>query len=133
MNDSVRDAPFSFSCVCVCVFVRDREQLSLYESVELALCPSNPLLSLLSWRVLAMIWAFKVKEKPRPQTDTTKFCCCRRRSDRCRSLVRGSQARQLPEMGLALTAATPPGAPLLTRTRALVMQNIVGRFARTHS
>ena len=66
MNDSVRDGPFSFSCVCVCVFVRDREQLSLYESVELALCPSNPLLSLLSWRVLAMIWAFKVKEKPRP-------------------------------------------------------------------
>ena len=47
--------------------------------------------------------------------------------------VRGSQACQLPEMGLALTAATPPGAPLLTRTRALVMQNIVGRFARTKS
>ena len=36
-------------------------------------------------------------------------------------------------LGLALAAATPPGAPLLTRTRALVMQNIVGRFARTHS
>ena len=34
MNDSVRDAQFSFSCVCMCVFVRDREQLSLYESVE---------------------------------------------------------------------------------------------------
>ena len=36
-------------------------------------------------------------------------------------------------VGLAHAAATPPGAPLLTRTRALVMQNIVGRFARTQS
>ena len=42
--------------------------------------------------------------------------------------MRGSQARQLPKMGLALAAATPPGAPLLTRTRALVMQNIVRRL-----
>jgi len=36
-------------------------------------------------------------------------------------------------LGLTLAAATPPGAPLLTRTRALVMQNIVVRFARTQS
>ena len=46
---------------------------------------------------------------------------------------RAKPARVRRALGLALAAATPPGAPLLTRTRALVMQNIVGRFARTQS